>query len=456
MKFDLLLKGQVVTPERILPGYVGVKDGLIAEIGDGLLEEDAPKVQDFGSAYILPGAIDGQTHSGSQDGFDGILPATRAAAMGGVTTIVDMPYDVPEPITNSKILQDKIDVVEKDAHVDVALYGTISKQGGVREIPNLIEAGICAFKFSTYETDPKRFARIPPQDMWEAFKKVAPSGLACGVHNENQEVIDAISHSVMAGGQADPLDHSRARPPISETLAMAEIYELGVDTGCRAHVVHCSVDRGFEMCESYKEQGYKVSIETCIQYLSFSEDDLGELGARIKQNPPIRGSGERIKLWDRVRNGQIDFISSDHVAWDIQKKSNNDFAKNASGMPGLATLLPAFYSGCCENGLSITHVAKLLSENVAKHFCIYPQKGAIEVGSDADFAILEVEPYVFDEATIAADSRWSPFHGRQFAGRVSSTFLRGKQIWNGQEVLGPPGFGQFVKPSMNSKSIGRS
>ncbi|QUJ68541.1 amidohydrolase family protein [Photobacterium sp. GJ3] len=449
---DLVIVGNIVTPDIVIEnGFVSVTDGKITEIGERF-EGSASRTFDAKGKWVLPGIIDGQVHTGSQAGREGIGLGTRAAAAGGVTTIVDMPYDSPIPVTTAEIFKQKVDIVERDAHVDVALYGTIAKQDGMSEIQPMIDAGACGFKVSQYETDPKRFARIAPYDMLEAFRIVAPSGLACGVHNENQEVVDHAIECVNASGNNHYTSYGLSRPPISETLAINEVYEIGVESRCRAHVVHCSLDRGFEICESYKALNYSVSIETCVQYLMFSEEDMAHLGAQIKQGPPIRPSEQKEKLWQRIAKGHVDFVSSDHVAWSLDRKQKGHFLSNSSGMPGLETLLPAFYTGCVVRHIPIPVVAKLLSENVAKHFCIYPQKGAIQVGSDADFTVLSPEPFIFDETKQHGAAEWSPFHGMEMAGQVQATFLRGQQVWDGENVLAQAGYGTFVRPQHTIKS----
>mgnify|MGYP000386234030 CR=1 FL=1 len=445
-KLDLVIIGNIVTGDDVITnGYVGVLDGKITSVGDKFTG-DAHRILDTKNQWVFPGIIDGQVHTGSQENREGISIGTKAAAAGGITTIVDMPYDSPIPVTTADLFNKKVDVVNSTAHVDVALYGTIAKHDGMQEIKPMIEAGACSFKVSQYETDPNRFARIAPYDMLEAFSLVASSGLACGVHNENQEVVDHEISKVKASGDNHYTGYGKSRPPISETLAINEVYEIGVESGCRAHVVHCSLDRGFEISESFKAQGHPVSIETCIQYLMFSEEDMEQLGAQIKQGPPIRKLPEKENLWERVKKGHIDFVSSDHVAWSKDRKSKADFLSNSSGMPGLETLLPAFYTGCVERKIPMPSVAKLLSENVAKHFCIYPQKGVIAVGSDADFAIVSTSPYVYDETKQQGASEWSPFHGYTMAGKVMATFVRGTQVWDGENLLVKPGFGNFVRP----------
>ena len=443
---EFAIRGNIVTPTGVLTdGLVVVSGGKIAAV-----ERDSSAYRgelfDAGGQWVLPGIVDGQTHASSQANREGIGLASRAAAAGGVTTMVDMPYDDPQPIVSRALFERKVAEVERDACVDVALYATIAKSGGMDEILPMIEAGACAFKMSTYETSPTRFARIAPYDLLEAFSIVAPTGLACGVHNENQEVIDHEIELANAAGRNSYQTYGETRPPISETLAINEVYEIGVASGCRAHVVHCSLDRGFEICESFKALDYKASIETCVQYLFFSEEDMETLGAKIKQGPPIRPLPERENLWRRVAQGHVDFVSSDHVAWSIDRKSKNEFLTNASGMPGLQTLLPAFHTGCVQRGLGIEVVAKLLAENVARHFCLYPKKGVIAVGSDADFAVLSPEPAIYDEARSQGATEWSPYHGREMAGQVRATFVRGRKVWDGATVLAEDGFGQFVRP----------
>lgn len=449
---DLAIKGNIVTPDGIIEdGYVYITAGKISAVLSEQIHQ-AKKLHDASGHWVLPGVIDGQTHTGSQADREGIGLGTKGAAAGGVTTIVDMPYDAAAPVANLTVFKKKVDEVEATAYVDVALYGTVAKFGGMAEIQPMIDAGACSFKVSQYETDPKRFARIPPYDMAEAFSIVSSSDLACGVHNENQEIVDHEIQRVKESGNNDYKAYGLSRPPLSETLAINEVYEIGVSSGCRAHVVHCSLDRGYEISNSFKKQGYPVSIETCVQYLIFSEEDMKVLGAKIKQGPPIRPLPEKENLWKRVADGSVDFVSSDHVAWSIDRKTKDKFLDNSSGMPGLETLLPAFYTGCVERGLPISIVAKLLAENVAKHFRIYPQKGAIQVGSDADFAILAPVVYQYDESKQQGASEWSPFHGMEMAGRVSATFVRGELVWDGEDIRVKSGYGKFVRPQHTIKA----
>jgi allantoinase len=176
--FDLLIRGNIVSSDEVLQnGYVGVARGKVATIDSGLPPK-ADEVIDARGRWILPGLIDAHIHAGSQAGREGIGIATRAAAAGGITTIADMPYDDPDPVTTAERFMRKVDMVNQTAYVDVALFGTIAKIDGVKHIPELIQAGVSAFKFSTYETHPQRFPRIAALDLLEAFRVTAPSAIA--------------------------------------------------------------------------------------------------------------------------------------------------------------------------------------------------------------------------------------------------------------------------------------
>lgn len=444
--FDLIIRGNIVLPDEVLTaGYVAVSQGKIVRIDSGN-PPAGERVFDARGMWVLPGIIDGHVHSGSQAGREGISGATKAAAAGGVTTIADMPYDDPQPITNVDLFKKKVAVVNREATVDVALYGTMIKENGVAEIPAMIAAGVCAFKFSTYETHPQRFPRISPQDLLEAFKIAGQANIACHVHCEDQEIVSKLMADLSATGCNEPKCHGASRPPISESVAIAEVYELGMASEGRVHAVHCSVGRGIELCETYRKQGLKASVETCVHYLTLCEEDLERIGTKAKVNPPLRSREEVEKLWEHLTAGRINFVTSDHVPWGLERKGNQDFLKNASGFPGLESLLPAFYTGCVKHNLPITTVACHLAEQPARHFGLFPQKGILRVGADADITLFEGGEFIFDAANTQTEAKWSPFEGAKFDGRVAATFVRGQQVWNGNEISGKPGYGRFVRP----------
>ena len=452
--FDLVLIGDLVLPDRVIErGYVAVRGGEIAAIGERPAPE-AATFEDFSGGLILPGAIDGQVHSRSQADQEDFLWSTRSAAAGGVTTIVDMPYDDGQLICTAERLKLKAEAAAPQARVDFALYGTVHPDDGLRHIAAMVEAGAAAFKFSTFGTHPERFPRIPPHTMHDCFAEIARFDLMAGVHNENEEVVQAALAGTRATGRSDYLAHGMSRPAISELLAMAEVYELGAATGCAAHVVHCSLGRGYEMARAYRDQGYRATVEACIHYLTLSEeDDVSRLGGIGKINPPIRGRAEREALWRHLAEGNIAIVSTDHVSWSIERKTRNDMLENASGVPGLEALVPLLTTGLEERGLPMTWAARLLAENPAQLFRIDRWKGALQAGCDADIAVLVPDEHDYDPAASGNNVvDWSPYAGRRLAYRVEATYLRGRTVWTHGGNVAEPGTGTWIRPGTSRGS----
>ena len=446
--FDLVLQGTVVLPERILEaGYVAVRDGKIAEIGLGV-PPAARERHLLGKALILPGAIDAQVHSLSQKNQEDFIWSTRSAAAGGVTTIVDMPYDEGNLVCSAEAVKKKIASAGPQARVDFALYGTVDPEEGAKRVAEMVDAGVAAFKFSTFGTDPKRFPRIPPALLDECFAAIAPTGLTAGVHNEDDEAVRTYMERVKASGITDWRAHGLSRPPITELLAMHTIFETGANTGCPSHVVHCSLGRGYDIARAYRRDGFEATVECCIHYLTLDEEnDVKRLGGKAKINPPIRPRAEVEALWRRVAEGNVWLVSTDHVSWSENRKTNPDMLANASGVPGLEVMVPLFIKGAAERGIPLTWAAKLMAENPAKHFRLDHVKGALTPGKDADIVVLEPRETVYDAAASGNNVvGWSPYNGIRLPWTVAATYLRGEKITDGATVLAEPGTGRFVHP----------
>jgi allantoinase len=229
---------------------------------------------------------------------------------------------------------------------------------------------------------------------------------------------------------------------------MAEIYEIGAQAQCSAHVVHCSLGRGYDLCQSYRQQGFDTTVEACIHYLTLDEDhDVRRLGGRAKINPPLRPRREVEALWRHLAAGHVTVVSTDHVSWSEDRKSDPDMLKNASGVPGLEVLYALLVKGLVERKLPLTWAARLLAANPAKLFRIDDRKGALDVGRDADITVMAHAPGRYDPAASGHNFvQWSPYAGIELPYRPVATFLRGRLIYDGKDVLAAPGSGAFVRP----------
>jgi len=452
--YDRVIIGEVVTSDTVIPdGYIAVRGEKIAAIGEGSPPPAAGTI-DHSGKFVLPGLVDGHMHTSSSTGWPGIETATKCAAAGGVTTCVDMPYDVPVPVTDATILADKIGWVERTAYVDMALYGTITKTGGVNAIPELAAGGISAFKLSTYEYDAVRFPRIDHPTMLAAFREIAKTGLPVAIHNEDQELVEVLTAQARAAGRTEAIMHCRTRPPLAETLADLEIFEMALETGAHVHIAHSSLSRGFELAGTFRGMGAQTTGEACIQYLCMTEDDIVRLGGRGKCNPPFRTADEVERMWQSLIAGKIAYVSTDHAPWPLARKILPDIFANSAGLPGLQTFAPLMFTLLEERGLSITLMATYCAERSARMHGLWPDKGSLRVGSDADICVLERGDFVFDEASIQdrPEMRWSPYHGHKMRARVAATYLRGKLIWDGTKVLAKPGDGRFIRRAQCSPS----
>ena len=443
---DSLVRGTIVTSSEVIPdGWIAIAGERIAAVGAGAAPPTAA-VLDYAGKLVLPGLVDGHMHTSSAIGWPGIEGATRSAAAGGVTTCVDMPYDVPQAVTSAGVLAEKIGWVNRTAHVDVALYGTISKHGGVGAIEELAAGGACSFKLSTYEYDPVRFPRIDRPTMIEAFAAIARTGLPVSVHNEDQELVEHLTTDARAAGRTEAIMHCRTRPPLAETLADNEIFEIGLATGAHVHIAHSSVARGFAIAEAFRAAGGQATGEACIQYLCMTEEDLVRLGGRGKCNPPFRTAAEVERMWAALRAGQVAYVSTDHAPWPADRKASPDIFACGAGLIGLQSFAPLMYTLLEERGLPPTAMATYCAERPARHHGLDGRKGAIAPGKDADLLVLEPGRFTFAEAAIQdrPELRWSPAPGRPMRARVAATLLRGRVVWDGETVLAEPGAGRFV------------
>ncbi|MBW2307877.1 MAG: dihydroorotase [Deltaproteobacteria bacterium] len=446
-ELDLAIKGDLVLPHGIAKdAAVGVQNGVITGLYSTAETPSAKETVDAGGLLVFPGVVDSHVHSYSVPDGEGFEHSTAAAAAGGVTTFVEMPYDAGNPTTNPETLQEKIQRVKRLAIVDIALLATLKKEGPLDVIAPMVELGACGFKLSLFETDPDRFPRIPDGILWKALPLISAHGVPVGFHAENDEIIFRLIDEYRKEGKTYPKAHCETRPPISETISVLKLLEFAYWTRSRLHIYHVSHPRSIHLLQRFREDGVDVTTETCPHYLLFHEDDMDRLKAFTKINPPIRKREAMEEMWELLKSGHIDMVTSDHAPWGLDKKQASNIFENSSGAPGLETIFPLLYSeGVVKRGLAPVRLAQMLSEQPARRFNLYPRKGHISLGADADFAILDPScRWAIRGSEMRTSAKWTPYEGLMVQGKVVRTILRGKTVYDGKEVTATAGDGNFI------------
>lgn len=450
MSYDLVLAGDVVLPDRVIRnGGLAISEGRIVSVLESTVGLEAREVREFPEQLLLPGGVDPHVHAYSGDVEpEGFARLTRGAAAGGITTVLDMPYDRPRPLTTPGLFRDKLDRLEAEALVDVGLYGTVPKYDGHLVVGDLALEGVCAFKLSTYETDPVRFPEITSHELTRILPEIAKTGLVVVFHAEDAGIIDPLLEQFNRQDVQSPLDHAISRPLLAENLAVVKVLELAKAFPVKVHIAHLTSPRGYEVIATYRDQGVDATAEICLHYLVFSQTELLEHGAHAKCNPPLRDEVTRGQLWELLLGGCIDFVTSDHVPWSKPEKSEPRILDNKSGLPGVQTLLPVLFSeAVVKRGLALPEFGRLVAYNPARRFGLAPRKGVLAVGADADICVLNPkEEWTVETRALEAVSDLSPYDGLVVTGRVTATYVRGTAVFADGQFLESPGFGELQRP----------
>lgn len=442
------LIGNILSPDGSLRrSEVVIEDGRIVSVSEEIGEAADVRREDFGDGLLLPGAIDAHVHCLSESG-EGISAGTAAAAAGGVTTIIEMPFDGTGPINSAERLLAKTERVREEAHIDVALLGTVEPEGGWEQVGDMVRAGAVGFKVSTFDTESFRFPRSRGHQLRRTMRAIAEANSIVCVHAENDEIIRALLEGPDALEATDHAVHGRVRPPLAEELGVAEALAIATEAGARLHLCHLSTPRAVRLANWYgNSEGADVSVETCPHYLLFTDADVMEQGPRLKINPPIRDDEMRQGLWSQLADGRIDIVSSDHAPWAPERKTRPRMLDNSSGAPGVETIYASMIDAALRRGADmLVRVVEALTRIPAERFAL-PGKGRIAPGFDADIAVYDAgEPWTIDESELHSNAGWSPYHGRTLSGRIVRTVSRGVDVWDGDTLTAGPGHGRFVQP----------
>jgi dihydroorotase len=426
---DLVINGgTIVSPDAEYRASIAIKDGVILAIGAAEAMPPAKETLDATGLHVLPGAIDVHVHF-RDPGYpqkEDFASGTAAAAFGGVTCVFDMPNTLPT-IATPEALADKHRIASAKAHVDYGLYAVLGEDS-IEQVDALIEGGIIGFKLYMGNT----FGRIPSPTtgaMLEAFEVVAPTGKRISLHAETNSIMERRESRLRATGRIDPIAHLAARPAVVAVEAVARAAILAEWTGARIHILHISSAAELRPLAEAKARGVDITGETCPHYLLLSEADYETFGGVVRVNPPVREAANRQPLWNALLDGTVDMIATDHAPHAPDEKTRNDIWTVDCGFPGVETQMPLMLTEINRGRATIQDYVRWSAENPAKIWGLYPRKGTLTVGSDADIAVVDLKrSWTIDDALIQSRSKISPWQGREATALPIHTIVRGRFV----------------------------
>ena len=447
---------RIIENEQLKKVTIYIEKGKIKDItpGDEALLP-AEKEIDVKGNIVFPGFIDPHVHF-DDPGFterEDFETGTRSAAAGGITTIIDMPCTSIPPVTNGRNFDYKLNIVKPKAYVDFTFWGGVTPEqvesGECKEsLKELKDRGIVGVKFYTI-SGMELYPRMSVPDMDKAFRLMKELNLVCAIHAEDYYLVDYYSHLMQEMGREDPESWSEGRTYEAEPEAIWSVVGITEKVGNKLHIVHLSTKEGLNIIRWAKSHGVDATTETCPQYLVFTTEDFKKRGSVLKIAPPLRQEEDREELWKGLKDGSIDFICTDHAAGKYpEEKSDPNIWKNYAGIPGIQLLVSSIlYYGFHKGRLSLAEIQKLMSENAAKRYGLYPQKGTVQIGSDADFSVVDLnKEWTVEPSRLESKGKYSPFTGNRLKGKIYMTIIRGEIVYREDEgVIGKRGYGQFVK-----------
>lgn len=443
---DLLVTHAVlVTEQETMQGSLGVKDGRI----EGLYPEGAPvpeaaRTLDAGGKYLLPGGVDDHVHF-NDPGFtwrEDFAHGSRAAAKGGITTVIDMPMQNKPSVDTAAIFRAKEAHVTGEAFVDFGFWGSLIRTNR-EDLKGLAEEGALAFK-SFLPDAGKDYTNLTIAEARDRIALLKEFDALTGFHCEDDAMIRAGEETALREGRTTAADYLAARPVEAEAKAVADILGILRETGGRAHICHVSHPRVAELIREAKAEGLRVTAETCMHYLLFTGDDLIAHGGAFKCSPPLRDRAAADGLFAYLADGTLDTVCSDHSPCRLDEKdaSGPEGMFGAwGGISGVQTTLAGLWDYTVNRKhASPTLVARVLSANPARIFGIADRKGRLAPGLDADFVLLDPEqPWEVRADSLAYLNKFSAFVGTKGKGRPVATYLRGKAVFDHGEFVGEPG-----------------
>ncbi len=447
MTVDIVIKnGLLVLPSGITEGSMVVDGGkIVGVVRSG--EPSADRVIDATGKVVLPGMVDMHVHL-RDPGFperENFESGTRAAAAGGVTTVVDMPNTVPATVTVEAFKQKK-GIAERKSLVDFAFIG------GAGEVPTedivaVSEAGATAFKSFLIA----RFKELAASDytLLRHMNTLSELDKPLLVHAENGNLVDMYMEEAKASGRTDPLAHCDFRPAIAEVEATMRCVTLAAETDVHLHICHISAAGAVDVVEWAQAMDQAVTGETSTNYLLFTRETMEERGPYAKVDPPLRGKDDQLRLWEALNDGTIDVLASDHAPYTREEKERgweNIFDAPSGGVV-IETTLPLMLDAVNRDMISLERLVEVFSTNPAMMNGLYPKKGDIVLGADADLVVADMgKPFHIRGDDLQTIQKITPYEGMKGKGAPVMTVVRGEIVYEDGQVVGKPGYGEFQRP----------
>ena len=442
----------VVENIMVVAGGNDIREGRLA-FRDGIVvarDSDCPAGGtriDGRGLLMLPGVIDPHTHfndPGYTDRED-FAHGSRGAIAGGVTTICDMPGTSIPPVTTASAFDYKLSCIQSNAYCDFALWGGVSanaleEPAWKENMARLAEKGIIGFK--TYVlSGMDTFRQLSYEQYPTVLQHASELDMIVGVHAEDASIV--AEETRKNSRRTDAMAYYASRPVSAEVEAIRRTGEIAGKVGARIHIVHVSSGDGAQEIQRLQEQLVNISGETCPQYLAFCVDDLCRIGSVLKCAPVVKSRAEQEMLWQHI-DTSISFLATDHAPCPIADKQTGNFFSDYGGMPGVELLLPfALTFGYHAGRLTLEQIIRLTSEKAAHRYRLFPRKGCLAPGSDADFVLIDLnEEYTVDASKLQSKGQFTPFDGMTFRGKVTQTWLRGRCVYDEGSIAKP--HGRFV------------
>lgn len=450
----LLKNGTIVTSDKVFKEDILVENGVISKIGKNL-SMDSGEVVDLHRQYLMPGGIDVHTHFNLDTGIavakDDFYTGTVAAACGGTTTIIDHMGFGPKGCTLHHQLDKYKADAETDAVIDYSFHGVIQHMNDeiLDEMDSMVEDGITSFKgYMTYDY------KLKDKKMKVIMEKLSSLGAMTTVHAEAHDEIQELRKKYIEDGKVEPIYHAKSRPVKAEVEAIERMIKMSKEAGeAPLYIVHLSSGDGLDVIKKARAEGRNIYAETCPQYLFLNEDNYLEdknRGLKYIMSPPLREKSNNERLWKGIAEGDIQTVATDHCPFDFKLKKelgSKDFTKCPNGAPGVETRIALMYSeGVSKKRISITKFVDVVSTTPAKLFGLYPKKGEITLGADADFMVIDPKKKItIEHKNLHENVDYTPYEGIDLVGYPTMTISNGEIIVKDGKFLGKKGRGKFIK-----------